>query len=125
LLYGISFLTDPAYATWLLKMTLAALNLHVGQQQKHWPDMGNWKLWFDFPETLVLSIFGVSIPFLIFSRRLQLFSSWSHIFSTLTNYDIFTFGYLGLRWPNKDFLAFKIDYTFWEYLPMRYMSPIV
>jgi hypothetical protein len=40
LLYGVSYLTDPDYAAWPLKMTLAALNLHVGQQLKHRPDMG-------------------------------------------------------------------------------------
>jgi hypothetical protein len=84
---------------------------------------GNRKLQFDLPDNPILPTFGVSIVFLIFSQRLNkcglwLFSSWSHIFSTLTNYDIFTFGYLGLRWLNKDFLAFKIDYTFWEYLTM-------
>jgi hypothetical protein len=89
----------------------------------------NWKLRFDLSDLSVWSTFGVNIAFLIFSRRLikrglQLFSSWSHLFSTLTNYDIFTFGCLGLRWPNKDFLALKIDYTFWEYLTMWCMPPV-
>jgi hypothetical protein len=88
----------------------------------------NRKLWFDLPYILVLTTFGVRIVFLIFSWRLikhglQLFSSWSHLFSTLTNYDIFTFGCLGLRWPNKDFLALKINYTFWEYLTMWCLPP--
>jgi hypothetical protein len=39
-LYGVSSLIDPNYAAWLLKMTLAALNLHVSHQLKHQPDMG-------------------------------------------------------------------------------------
>jgi hypothetical protein len=67
--YGVSSLIDPDYAAWTLKMTSAALNLHVGQQLKHQPDVGKQKLCFDSPEILVLSTFVVSIAFLIFSRR--------------------------------------------------------
>jgi hypothetical protein len=39
-LYGISSITDPDYAAWPLKMTSVVLNLRVGQQLKHRPDMG-------------------------------------------------------------------------------------
>jgi hypothetical protein len=40
LLYGVLYLADPDYVAWPLKMTSTALNLHVGQQLKHRPDMG-------------------------------------------------------------------------------------
>jgi hypothetical protein len=43
LLCGISSLVDPDYAAWPLKMTSATLNLRVGQQQKHQPDVGKSK----------------------------------------------------------------------------------
>jgi hypothetical protein len=39
LLHGVSSLADPDYVVWHLKMTLAALNLRVGQQLKHRPDV--------------------------------------------------------------------------------------
>jgi hypothetical protein len=38
-LHGISSIADPDYIAWPLKMTSAALNLHVGQQLKHRPDV--------------------------------------------------------------------------------------
>jgi hypothetical protein len=40
LLHGVSSLVDPDYVVWPLKMTLATLNLYVGQQLKHQPDVG-------------------------------------------------------------------------------------
>jgi hypothetical protein len=40
LLYGVSSLADLDYVDWLLKMTLAALNLCIGQQLKHRPIVG-------------------------------------------------------------------------------------
>jgi hypothetical protein len=43
LLYGVSSLADPDYVACPLKMTSAALNLRVGQQLKHHPDMGKSK----------------------------------------------------------------------------------
>jgi hypothetical protein len=84
---------------------------------------GNRKLRFDLPDISVLSTFGVSIAILIFSQRLikrglWIFSSWSHLCSTLTNYDIFMFDCLGLQWLNKDLPGLKIDYTLWEYFTM-------
>jgi hypothetical protein len=39
LLHGVSSLDDPDYATWPLNMTSAALNLCVGQQLKHRPNV--------------------------------------------------------------------------------------
>jgi hypothetical protein len=39
-LYRISSLVDPDYVAWPLKMTLTTLNLFVGQQLKHRPDVG-------------------------------------------------------------------------------------
>jgi hypothetical protein len=39
LLYGVSSLADPNYVARRLKMTSAALNLHVGHQLKHQPDV--------------------------------------------------------------------------------------
>jgi hypothetical protein len=46
LFYGVSYLANPNYAAWPLKMTSATLNLHIDQQLKHWPDVGK-------PEALV------------------------------------------------------------------------
>jgi hypothetical protein len=40
LLYGVFSLADPDYVAWPLKMTSTALNLHVGQQLNHRPDVG-------------------------------------------------------------------------------------
>jgi hypothetical protein len=40
LLHGVSSLIDSDYAVWSLKMNFATLNLCVGQQLKHWPNMG-------------------------------------------------------------------------------------
>jgi hypothetical protein len=40
LFYGVSSLANPIYAAWPMKMTSAALSLHVGQQLKHRSDVG-------------------------------------------------------------------------------------
>jgi hypothetical protein len=40
LLYRVSSLTDPDYATWPLKMTSTTLNFRVDQQLKHRSDVG-------------------------------------------------------------------------------------
>jgi hypothetical protein len=38
--HGVSSLADPEYVVWPLKMTLATLNLCVGQQLKYWLGVG-------------------------------------------------------------------------------------
>jgi hypothetical protein len=43
LLYGFSSLTDLDYVACPLKMTLTALNLHIGQQLKHRLGVGKSK----------------------------------------------------------------------------------
>jgi hypothetical protein len=40
LLYGVFTLTNLDYVAWPLKMTSAALNLHVSLQLEHQPDVG-------------------------------------------------------------------------------------
>jgi hypothetical protein len=80
LLLGVSSLADPDHTAWPLKMTSTALNLRIGQQLKHQPDMGKPKALILPSRHSGLPTFGVSIAFLIFSRRL--IKHGFHLFSS-------------------------------------------